>query len=163
MPAQLSRLFLTVPPARLSRAIMSLSAQRLPMVAASRGLMKPAAARRLPPLAAPHTRLHVRCLASKGGGDKSWADIAAEAAQLGTELVKKVGSTVGQAASRAVEALVPSDEERQRVERRDGERRRREDVYRPGAARPVQSRATDCKHGCARTNNQPTAPACRDH
>lgn len=43
--------------------------------------------RLLPPLAAaprtqPHHRVAVRCLASKGG-EKSWSEIAAEAAELG--------------------------------------------------------------------------------
>lgn len=81
------------------------------------------AARRLQPT--PH-QLHVRCLASKGSGEKSWSEIGAEAAKLGVDLVKKVGNTVGS----AVEALVSTKKEERPIERRE-ERRQRRDVYRP--------------------------------
>ena len=37
-----------------------------------------------PTLLPPRTRTTVRCMASKGGGDKSWTDIAQEAGQLAT-------------------------------------------------------------------------------
>lgn len=93
----------------------------------------------LPPL---HTRFSpsrapVRCLASKS--DKSWSEIAAEAAQLGTDLAKKVGSTVTNTVSKAVEALLPSDSpqsqeqkrESERLQRVESERRRQQDIFQP--------------------------------
>lgn len=73
----------------------------------------------------PHPRLAMRCLASKSG-EKSWSEIAAEAAELGKDLVKKVGSSV----SKAVEVIVPSQREEERPTRRESQRGR-EDVYRP--------------------------------
>lgn len=83
-----------------------------------------AAAPRRPPLG-PH-RLQFRCLASKGG-DKSWSDIAAEAAELGKDLVKKVGSSV----SKAVESIIPSEEKAPEPPTRQRERQRGGDVFRP--------------------------------
>ncbi|KAL4458532.1 hypothetical protein ABPG75_013397 [Micractinium tetrahymenae] len=91
-------------------------------VGSSGGLAAAVAAARRPQ---PHHRLAVRCLASKGG-DKSWSGIAAEAAELGKDLVKKVGSSV----SKAVEAIMPSTREEERPTRREP-RRGREDVYSP--------------------------------
>ncbi|EFN54338.1 hypothetical protein CHLNCDRAFT_135584 [Chlorella variabilis] len=47
------------------------------------------------------------------------------------DLVKKVGKSVSEVASKAVEALAPSEEKQERVARRESERRQREEIYRP--------------------------------
>ncbi|PSC71395.1 hypothetical protein C2E20_5367 [Micractinium conductrix] len=65
-------------------------------------------------------------MASNRGGDKSWSEIAAEAAELGKDLVKKVGNSV----TKAVAAIVPSEKQEERPSQRERERGR-QDVYRP--------------------------------
>lgn len=63
------------------RAINSCRQQRSGQLAASAPLL--AAVPRHPSLGPHRLTLHVRCMASNRGGDKSWSEIAAEAAELG--------------------------------------------------------------------------------
>lgn len=52
------------------------------------------------------------------------------------DLAKKLGNTVSKAASKVAEAIVPSEEKKAPVERR--ERGRRGDVYRPGGTAALE-------------------------
>lgn len=190
-----------------SRRHLAMHARRVapapgPGIAAARRLHR-LAPPRLHPLAPP--RLSVRCLASKSDGDKSWGEIAAEAAGLGRQvpipiwgdqlacasapccsscpadwerlpclpwslpcrdLVKKVGKSVSEVASKAVEALAPSEEKQERVARRESERRQREEIYRPGGGARREGRRDACMQGAERRSvccpTTPTAAHCCD-
>ncbi|PRW59807.1 hypothetical protein C2E21_1565 [Chlorella sorokiniana] len=82
-----------------------------------------------PPAGRGSRHQQLRCLASRRDDEPSWGDIASEAGQVAKDLVKKLGSTVGKAASKVAEAIVPSEEKEAPVDRRA--RERRGDVYRP--------------------------------
>lgn len=72
--------------------------------------------------------LTLRCLASRSGGDKSWSEIASEAASVGKDLLKKVGSTVSSAVEKVSDAIVSQREEREPPVASQPRRRGREEL-----------------------------------